>query len=146
MSPHFQESLRRLLRLRQSLERQEEMKLALANARLQAARAGLEQARAASSAQQQATRAALTQRLSGAELHLAAMQEETAAGRELRLAGQVQEMKSAHSEQRTVLLDRTRERKILDLLHDHCQRIERREQLRREQAALDEAFLLGKQK
>ncbi|HUX65949.1 MAG TPA: hypothetical protein VMV31_00515 [Terriglobales bacterium] len=146
MSLPFHESLRRLLRLRQSLERQEEMKLSLAAARLHAARAGLEQARAAGQQQQQAMRIALTDQLSGAELQVAVLQRQADAEREQRLQAHMAAMQSAHADQTDVLLGRTRDRKILDLLQAHCQKIERRNQLRREQAALDEAFLLGKQK
>lgn len=146
MSLHFHESLRRLLRLRQSLERQEEMKLSLAAARLNAARAGLEQARAAGQQQQQAMRIALTDQLSGAELQVAMLQRQADTGREQRLQAKMAELQTAHAEQTQTLLGRTRDRKILDLLQAHCQKIERRNQLRREQAALDEAFLLGKQK
>ena len=143
----FSQSMQRLLRLRQSLERQEEMKLSLANAKLQKARRGLAEEQQNSRAEQ----AALLERLHGAEaaapvsaaeLQVAHLQREAERSRERHLETAVQQLSAAHKEQAQALGVRTRERKTLDALRAQHLEEQRREQLRRDQAAADEAFLL----
>ncbi|MGH9394423.1 MAG: hypothetical protein ACRD1E_09665 [Terriglobales bacterium] len=137
----FGPSLSRLLRLRRSLERQEELKLAMASGRMHAARAGLEQAQDAGRRQQQAVRAELSGQLSGAELQSADWQRGVASARERRLAGELEAAQAAQADQRRTLLERTRERKTLDTLQAHSREADLKQELRREQAELDEAFL-----
>ncbi len=140
----FPASMRRLLRLRESLERQEEMKVALAAARVGAASFGLDAARRQSRGEQDALQAALREReaVDGAELQVSGLQREAEAERERQLRDHLARLESAHALQVEILLARRRERRTLDILEEHCRRAQRRQQERREQAALDEAFLL----
>lgn len=140
----FPGSMQRLLRLRKSLERQEEMKVALAGARVGAARAGLDAARHQSREERDALQRELrgSDAVDGAELQVSGLQREAEAGREQRLREQLARLQAAHALQVEILQARQRERKTLDILEEHCVRAERRQQERREQAALDEAFLL----
>lgn len=141
---NFDRSMHRLLRLRRSLERQEELKLAVANARLQSARSGLDQARDASHHGHEALNQQLAEEdpVGGAELQAAALRRDIECERRLHMQSAVEAAQTAHNEQRTALLARTREREVLDILREHHETARRREQDRRQQAAHDETFLL----
>ena len=136
----FTSSLERLLMLRRSLERQEEMKLALIAAKLQAAMLAL---RATQEARSHASSGRFSDGArSGSFLQISDLQYETACARERQLQTELSALRSAHQEQCAVLLERTRERKILETLRERQLAAQRREQLRRMQASLDELFLL----
>jgi len=141
---NFDRSLQRLLRLRRSLERQEELKLAVASTRLQSARSGLDQARDASRHGHDALNQQLTEvdSVGGAELQAAALRHEIERERGRHMLAAVEAAQTAHREQCAALLARTREREVLDILREHDESARRSESVRREQAAHDEIFLL----
>lgn len=138
----FTASLQRVLQLRRSLERQEEMKLSLLAARRQAIAAAEEGNRAQARSEQSALLRDLSTEVSGAELQLAGLRHEVEAERTARLRLEAVQAERAQLQQQLVLLHRTSERETLDTLAAHCREAERRNRLRRDQAALDEAFLL----
>ncbi|TAN21358.1 MAG: hypothetical protein EPN33_12085 [Acidobacteria bacterium] len=138
----FTASLQRVLQLRRSLERQEEMKLSRLAARRQAITAAEAGNRAEARSEQSALLRDLSSEVSGAELQLAGLRHEIEAERAVRLRLEAVQAERAQLQQQLVLLHRTRERETLDTLEAHCREAERRERLRRDQAALDEAFLL----
>src|SRR6185312_14268931 len=82
-------SMRRLLRLRESLERQEEMELAFAAARLRDAEACATTAHAAEQKAQTALRHELEQTVSGAELQAAQFSQQAGEQREQILGAQL---------------------------------------------------------
>ena len=144
MARKFSGSLQRLLRLRQSLERQEEMKVALAAARVGAARGGLDEARRQSRGEQDALQRELrdpAEPIAGAALQVSGLQRQAEAERERRLREQLARVQAAHALQVEILTARRRDRKTLDTLEHNRRQALRREQDRREQAALDEAYL-----
>jgi flagellar biosynthesis chaperone FliJ len=145
MARKFSGSMQRLLRLRRSLEHQEEMKVALAAAHVGAARGGLDAARRQSRGEQDALQRELRDAehpVDGSALQASGLQREAESGREQRLREQLTRVQAAHALQVEVLTARRRERKTLDLLEERSREAQRRERDRREQAALDEAFLL----
>ena len=131
--------LERLLDLRRSLERQEEMRLALVAGRLHSAGAEVAHAQAE---RRRAGPLAGADEANGAELQAGSLWHAAACERERRLVGVLAEVQAAHDQQRQALLERVRERKILEALLDRRLAVRMREQLRREQRALDEGFLL----
>ena len=137
----FQRSLARLLSLRQSLERQEEMRLALLAGRLNAARTALE---AAHTQIRELSPGRLTHGGSagGAELQAAALRQSCLAERLPHLRAQIDELAAAHQAQCRRLAACQQARKILETLRDQRAAVERLQERRREQATLDELFLL----
>lgn len=137
----FPPSLARLLSLRQSLERQEEMRLAVINGEREKARAALaalhEQIR-------QLGAGALMQAgdTSGAELQSAACRQTSLAEIEAMLTQRLQELAQAHQAQCQRLAERRQARKILEALRDRRLAAELVDERRREQSRLDEIFLL----
>lgn len=137
----FPPSLARLLSLRQSLERQEEMRLAVINGEQ-------EKVRAALAALQQQLRqlgaGAMTQAgdISGAELQSAACRQMSLAETEAVLKQRLEDLARAHQAQCQRLAERRRARKILEALRDRRLAVEQVEERRRDQARLDEIFLL----
>lgn len=143
----FPNSMQRLLRLRKSLERQEEMKVALAAARVGSARNGLDEARRQGRGEHEALLRDLhtpDATVSGAELQVSGLQRQAETGRELRLKEQLDRLKAAHALQVEILQARQRDRKTLDILEEDSRRAERRQRDRRDQAALDETYLLNR--
>lgn len=146
----FPPSLARLLILRQSLERQEELKLAMIANRLLAATRELEAARRGRHQNERSrfdefensVGEVFTGASTGSLLHAAGMSRAAALGREQRLADAVAELQTAHRAQCAALAIRTRDRKILETLRDRHRETQRREQLRRLQSSLDEMYLL----
>jgi flagellar biosynthesis chaperone FliJ len=138
----FSRSLQRLLRLRQSLERQEELKMALASARLQAARTEQSQQQAQERARQETLRADLHQGTAGAELQSAGLRQTVEQQRRQRLREQAVAAQSEQMAQRAVLLEARRGRETLATLAARFHEARERERTRREQAAQDEAYLL----
>jgi len=137
----FQRSLARLLSLRQSLERQEEMRLALIAGRLASARAALE---AAHMQMREFSSGRLTgaDGTCGAELQAAALRQTSLAEHLPRLRGNIDELAAAHHAQCLRLTERQQARKILETLRDRRAAAQRLKEQRREQATLDELFLL----
>jgi hypothetical protein len=138
----FSRSLQRLLRLRQSLERQEELKMALASARLYAVQAEQSAQQAQERAQQETLLADLHLGTAGAELQSAGLRQTVGQQRQQRLREQAAAAQSAQTAQRAVLLDARRGRETLTTLAARFQQARERERTRREQAAQDEAYLL----
>jgi flagellar export protein FliJ len=131
-----------LLRLYAALERREELKLGVATRDLVAAR----QARAAHEAYCRGLReemtAALGPGLKGAEMHFRTM---AVAGAESQRAARqlaVEECQARQAAQREVLLTARRRRESLELLRRRRMEEERLLAGRREQATLDELFLM----
>lgn len=141
MATHFQASLNRLLSLRQSLERQEEMRLAVIASHLEAARRDLEGVEAE---RRQFSTAQITARAeaSGAELQAAALRQNLLAEAEQQLQLQIAEITAAHQAQCQRLAERRQARKILETLRDHHAAAAGLESRRRDQARLDEQFLM----
>lgn len=147
---NFSDSMHRLLRLRKSLEHQEELKLTVANRKLQNARHGL----AAEQQRNLEQQGDLLKRMeaaaahpdaapvTAAELHAAALLREAERHRERQLESAVNHAHAAHQDQTHALRARTRDRETLDALRDHYLAEQRRLQTRKDQAASDEAYLL----
>ncbi|MGH9466329.1 MAG: hypothetical protein ACRD1Y_03140 [Terriglobales bacterium] len=138
----FTPSLQRLLQLRRSLERQEEMKLSLLAARRQAAEQDRERERECERREQVELLDGLRDRLSGAELQAAGLRHAVDTLRTARLQAEAEQAAVAQAGQRQIWLERTRERETLSTLAAQCHEQEVRERRREDQAALDEAFLL----
>ncbi len=136
MPPH--DALERLLELRRGLERQEEMKLAVAGKRLQDARAAVQNARLALL---NLGGLGANEEASGAELQAGDVQHAVAIERERHLETVLAEVQKAHRAQCEALMERTRQRKILETLSERKRAIHERDLLHREQARMDEAFL-----
>ncbi|MGH9518762.1 MAG: hypothetical protein ACRD2D_03900 [Terriglobales bacterium] len=146
---NFSDSMHRLLRLRKSLEHQEELKLTVANRKLQNARHGLAAEQQRNLEQQtelltrlEAAAAPDAAPVTAAELHAAALQREAERHRERQLESAVTHAHAAHQDQTHALRARTRDRETLDALRDHYLAEQRRLQIRKDQAASDEAYLL----
>jgi flagellar export protein FliJ len=137
----FPPSLERLLSLRQSLERQEEMRLAVINGERENVRAALA---ALQLQMRQLGAGALAQagEVSGAELQSAACRQMSLAEIERQLQLRADELERAHRAQCQRLAERQQARKILEALRDRRLAFERVDERRREQARLDEIFLL----
>lgn len=146
---NFSDSMHRLLRLRKSLEHQEELKLTVASRKLQNARHGLAAEQEHSLRQQ----AELLERLeqaaapdappvTAAELHAASIQREAERARQRQMETAVTQLHAAHLDQTQALRSRTRDRETLDALRDRYMNEQRLVRARKDQAAADEAYLL----
>lgn len=139
---NFSASMRRLLQLRRSLERQEEMRMAMVSARLHAVEAEQQSNHEGGQREYYAVVHGLAGETSGAELQSEGLRRGVEQERAERLRAQAARLQAEQARQRQLLLERTRERETLDTLQQHFRRVQQRQRLRREQAALDEGFLL----
>lgn len=140
MASPFSRSLHTLLRLRQSLERQEEMKLALATQRLATAEGRLGSEQESRRREHDAALREMSEGVDGAGLSLAEQQWHSAGARAQRLRGQVGELAQVRATQVEALVGRVRERKVLENLRERRDREARVEQERRSQQGADDAF------
>lgn len=138
----FSRSMQRLLRLRESLERQEELKMALTSARLQAAQAAQATQHAQQRTEQESQLRALKAGTAGSELQASGLRQGVDEQRRERLNAVTAVRQSEQAAQRGVLLGARRDRETLTTLSTRFQRARQRERTRREQAAADEAYLL----
>lgn len=136
--------MQRLLRLRESLERQQELRVAQAAAELQRARSALDHSQANQRRALGQLASELPDGASGAELAAGELQRQAEAERAQRLQQEVERRRAAHAAACARLAERTRERKTLDTLAAENRARELREADRRLQAAQDENFLRRK--
>ncbi|MGH9480280.1 MAG: flagellar FliJ family protein [Terriglobales bacterium] len=140
----FSPSMRRLLHLRESLERQQELRVAQAAAHLQRARAELGHSQASRRRVLGHQAGELAAGASGAELAATDLQRQTELARAQRLQLEVERLRAAHAAACSRLAERTRDRKTLDTLAQESRAHELREAARRLQSAQDENFLRRK--
>lgn len=131
-----------MIRLRRNLERQEELKLAAAARRHQAALTLRDEARQAADSDRRELMERLASSISAAELQVAAVQTEAAWLRERHLDAVAGELGQAREAQRVVLSERTRSREVFESVYRRTLARREREATRRLQERTDEAFLL----
>lgn len=138
----FRFSLQPILRLRASVERIEQLRmllLAAQIARLQEEIASLEDNL---SSERQRRLSSLSEGVPAAELHFEGAREKTRADQIRALRDLLVGFRRKHEEQRLVYQAARQKREILENLRKRRFEEYRRDQLRREQQRLDEAFLL----
>ena len=141
MAFHF--TLEAVLRFRQSLEDRELLKLQSLLARRAALLNEHEQLRQAALNLQQETNLALQQQPTPAvEIHFATARLNALERRQQPLQGQLHQLETAITEQRSLFQQQRRNREALETLRDTQWRDYRLVQQRREQARLDEMHLL----
>ncbi len=120
------------------------MKMAMVSARLQALEAERAGNHERARLEHNALRRELAEGASGAELQSDGLRHDIDQQRDERLRAQAAVVADEKARQRQLLLQRTRERETLDTLEAHFRQAQQRRREHRDQAALDEGFLLGR--
>jgi flagellar export protein FliJ len=138
----FRYSLQSVLRLRQSMERQEEQRLLAIAAMVVRLRAEIEEFQRARLEAQRADLQEMTAGCSGAALQFAAICEAAAAGVHRRLQSQLLEAERQRLQQRDAYQRARQEREIFEGLRERQETAHERELAHREQERADEAYLI----
>ena len=138
----FRYPLQSVLRLRQSIERQEEQRLFAAAAIVARLRAEIEEFERARLERRQAVFEEMMSGCSGATIQFAAIGDAAAAGTHRKLRVQLVEAERHRLEQLSVYRRARQKREIFESLREHQQAVHEREVAHREQESADEAFLI----
>jgi flagellar export protein FliJ len=139
----FQFPLETLLRLYNSYERKEEMRLAEIARERNALREHIAEIEAESRAAAAAQSREMASGVTASEMHFAAACEDTREQKHGALSAQLVEVEKAHCKQQSVYLEARQKREILESLRDRKVAEYQREELRREQRAADDLYLLS---
>lgn len=137
----FQFSLRALLRLRQTYEKRERMRLALLNAAYSRLEQEYEEARRQKRLGVEQLGNRLRDGIFGSELRAAAAAVQQSADRQLQLREQMEAVKLQARKQTELFLEAQKERKILDSLRERELRAYELDENRREQQGIDDLFV-----
>lgn len=138
----FRFSLQPILRLRASVERLEQLRMLLLAAQIARVEREIVSLEENLSAERQLRLSSLSEGVPAAELHFDGAREKTRADQIRALRDLLAGIRRKHEEQRLVYHAARQKREILENLRKRRFEEYRRDQLRREQHLLDEAFLL----
>ena len=138
----FRFSLRVLLRLQKSVERQQELLLQLANAQVAQVTRQIEQVERWAQAYGNLQAQELQAGLDAAELHFEERCQEVLEDYRKSLAAELLKVKRACAERRAAFEEARRQREVTDSLRERQLQAHRTEERRREQRQVDDLFLL----
>lgn len=143
MAFHF--PLQAVLHLRQSIERQQELRLAAANQLVARAQHLIEQVEARRQELDSTRSRELSAGLTSAELGFAGQCDAELLRQRRMLEPQLARLEQLCGEQREIFRQARREREMLESVRERQLRVYQREAARREQRSLDDLFLLQRQ-
>jgi flagellar export protein FliJ len=140
----FRYPLNLLLRLQQSLEKQEEQRLIALASAVEALRRKIEQLDTAQTERKRAALSGMEESggSTGSEMHFAAVADQANSEKRSELLLELKSAEERKEEQAQVYREVRRRRETLASLHDHQRRAYDLEAARREQERTDEAFLI----
>lgn len=138
----FRFSLQPILRLRASVERIEQLRMLLLAAQIARVQREIDSLEENLSAERQRRISSLSAGLPAAELHFEGAREKTRADQIRMLRDMLAALRRKHEEQRRVYQAARQKKEILENLRKRRYEAYLREQSRREQQRIDEAFLL----
>jgi len=138
----FRYALQSVLRLRRSLEHQEEQRLFAIAGIVARLRATLEKMQQADVAHRRAALAEMEQFSSGAQLHFRATCDDASLRAMNRVKAQLQDAERHRLEQLKIYQEARQRREIFESLRDRQEELYKLNQARRQQQGTDEAFLI----